>query len=539
MKSINILPDDVVAKIAAGEVIERPASVIKELLENSLDAGADRISVIIEKSGKKLIRVLDNGVGMSKKDLSLCIRRHATSKIHTIDDLSCIITLGFRGEALPSIASVSRLKIISKPHDHLFGHKIIMEAGKLLSLEETGAPSGTIVEVKDLFFNVPARKKFLKSDRSELGYIIETFVKIALAHLNVHFSLEHNSKSLFNLPDTEDPVSRFCLVFGEELLDSIKIGEEAYKDMLVRVYISDESRKRPDRLFFYVNNRSIKDRLLLKAVLEGCSERLVKGEYPQGMVFLNIDPKMVDVNVHPTKQEVRFQNESEVYISVFKCVKELFSCKRTPSLVIQKEDNAFVLEEETQYLIPEFKKPHVIGQLRNTYIICEDEQGLILIDQHVAHERILYERLKKELSSGNLGSQRLLEPYRVELNIEEMNNLNSKIDLLLDMGIEVSHFGGNTFLINSFPPILKNINWHRFLSEILEDSHNEIDPIEHITKTMACHSAIKAGDPLSLEEMEALLEELYKTELPYFCPHGRPVIKKISYQELEKMFKRK
>ncbi len=560
MRSINILPPEVIAKIAAGEVIERPASVVKELLENSLDAGADRISVALEKSGKRLIRVADNGVGMSKEDLSLCIKRHATSKIYTLKDLFCVKTLGFRGEALPSIASVSKVKITSKPHDHLFGHKLVVEAGKDLYLEETGAPSGTTVEVRDLFFNVPARRKFLKSDRTELGYVMDVFIKIALAHLNVHFSLEHNNKLLLNLPATEDPVSRFCLVFGEGLSESMKAGKKIGKDIFVAAYISDKTRRKSDRLFFYVNSRNIKDRLLLKTVLDACSERFVKGEYPQGMVFLNLNPKMVDVNVHPTKQEVRFQNESEVYGCVFECIKELFSFSRgKPSLKIQiqkkkekdkdtvlkrdiaSEKNA-VSEEEKQYLISEFKlkKPHIIGQLRKTYIICEDEQGLVLIDQHAAHERILYEKLKNGFNSGEFSSvsQKLLEPYRIELSSEDTRNLNNKIDLLLNMGIEISHFGGNTFLITSFPPILKNINWDSFFSEILEENTEKIDSIEHLLKTMACHGAIKAGDLLSLEEMDALLKELYETELPYFCPHGRPVIKTISFQELEKMFKR-
>ena len=537
MKSIIILPKDIVSKIAAGEVIERPASVIKELLENSLDAGADRISVIIEKSGKKLIKVLDNGVGMSKEDLSLCIRRHATSKIQTLDELFCIRTLGFRGEALSSIASVSRLKITSKPHDHLFGHKIVVEAGKVLSLEETGSPSGTIVEVEDLFFNIPARRKFLRSDRSELGYVLDVFVRISLAYLNVHFSLEHNGKSLLNLPATEELVSRFCLVFGEELSGSIREGKKMGKEMLVSAYISDVKRKRPDRLFLYVNNRSVKDRLLLKAVLDACEEKLGKGEYPQGVVFLNLDPKTVDVNVHPTKQEVRFQNESEVYSCVFRCIKEIFSTKIKPFSISHKKDT--VLEEESQYLVSEFKKPHVIGQLGRTYIVCEDTQGLILIDQHAAHERVLYEKLKKDFDNGSLESQRLLKPHRVELNLEDIKNLNGKIELLLSIGIELSYFGGSTFLINSFPPILRNIEWEKFLNEVLRNDASKIDTIEHVLKTMACHSAIKSGDLLSLREMEALLEELYKTDPPYCCPHGRPVLKKISYEELEKMFKRR
>lgn len=533
MRSIRVLPNEVISRIAAGEVIERPASVVKELMENSIDAGADRIAVKIDKAGKRLIRVVDNGVGMSKEDLEMCVKRHATSKIYSLDELFSISTLGFRGEALPSIASVSKLRIISKPHNQLIGHKIEIEAGSFISLEETGAPDGTIVEVKDLFFNIPARRKFLRSERVEMSYLTDTFIRIALAYKGIHFSLEHGNKLLLNLPSTGDLIQRFCLIFGSELLDHIIEAKQSYKDLTLTIYLTtpEASRSKPDRIFFYVNGRNVRDKLIMKAVLDGYGERLAKGKYPQGMVFIDIDPKTVDVNVHPTKQQIRFQNESEVYEAVLSCIKKVFKIEQKYVFL----SSSYLLEKEEQYSFPEFSLPKIIGQIKNTYIICEDKEGIVLIDQHAAHERIIYERLKKGFVSGKIESQRLVEPYRIELSPTDAIKLSEKIDMFLDIGIEIKPFGGNTFLLLSFPSILKQINWKSFISDLLDSPAS----LEEVLKVMACHGAIKAGDKLNIQQMQSLIEELYRTELPQYCPHGRPVFKKITYLELEKMFMRK
>ncbi len=538
MRSINILPEDLISKIAAGEVIERPVSVVKELLENSIDAGADRISIRLEKGGKRLIKIIDNGVGMSKEDLRLCVKRYATSKISSIDDLFNIRTLGFRGEAIPSIAAVSKLRITSKPHDQLIGHRIELEGGKFVSLEEVGAPSGTIVEVRDLFFNIPARRKFLKSDRVEMDRIVDTVIRLSLCNLSIGISLKHGNKMLFNLPVSDGFISRFSLLFGEEVAEYMQEKKGISEDMVITAYLTlpEASRPKVDRLFFYVNGRAIKSNLIMKALMDAYAERLIKGEYPQGAVFVDIDPKRVDFNVHPTKQEVRFQDEGRIYRAVFLCIKEMLHPLHPYLDPIANEGKMVSAEEGGQYGIPQLETPRVIGQLRSSYIICESRDGLLLVDQHAAHERILYEKLKGEVLNRKMPSQRLLEPYRIELKPMDADNLEEKRKMLLDLGIEIEPFGGNTFLLTSYPPILKRINWASFIEEILkDDSGNEIDSL---LKEMACHAAVRAGEALSNEEMEALLEELYKTELPTNCPHGRPTLKQITYYELEKMFKR-
>ena len=535
MRSINILPEDVIAKIAAGEVIERPASVVKELLENSIDAGADRISIRLEKGGKKLIRVVDNGVGMSKEDLYLCIRRHATSKISSADDLFHIRTLGFRGEAIPSIAAVSRLIITSKPHDQLVGHRIQVEGGEFISLEEAGTLSGTIVDVKDLFFNLPVRRKFLRSDKTELDHIIETVIRTSFCNLGINISLEHGKKTILSLPPSDGFIFRFSHIFGEELMDHMLEGREVSEDMVVTAFLSlpQSNRTRADRLFFYVNGRAVKDKLIMRALMDAYGERLMKGEYPQGGIFINMDPGRVDFNVHPTKQEVRFQEEGRIYRAVYSCIKKMLGTYLDSAF---HGTGSFSSEKEEQYVISRFDAIHIIGQLGQTYIICEDRNGILLVDQHAAHERILYEKLKHEILHGKIESQRLLEPHRIEFNHINWENIEKHLTLLSDLGVEIEPFGGNTFLITSYPAMLEKVDWPAFIEDVIKD--DKMDKMDDILKIMACHAAVKAGDPLSKKEMETLLEELYKTELPTNCPHGRPVLKQITYTELERMFKR-
>jgi len=540
MRTINILPEDIISKIAAGEVIERPASVVKELLENSIDAGADRISIKIENGGKKLIKVVDNGVGMSKEDLLLCIERHATSKIHSLSDIFNLKTLGFRGEALPSIGAVAKLKISSKPHDQLIGYRIEMEGGRFICLEEVGIPAGTIVEVRDLFYNMPARRKFLKSDKVEADHIIDIITKISLCYPNINFTFEHGKKSIFNLPSSDDLIIRFSRLFGKETANSIIKGNYIYDDISITVYISkpDISRAKGDRLFFYVNKRNIKDKLIMSAVMEAYSQKLTKGRYPQGAIFIQIDPKNVDFNVHPTKQEVRFKEEGKVYKTIFSCIKSLLDSQ---SLIPTNNISFKIAEEPITYKtnIPQFNEiPYVIGQLKKTYIICETKEGILLVDQHAAHERIIYERLKSDFLNKRIISQKLIEPYQIELGPVDAEKVYERLDFFMNLGIEIKPFGGNTFIITSYPSILKNTKWESFFMEILQENKRNMNAFENSLKIMACYGAIKAGDILNRQEMEKLLEELYKTDIPTNCPHGRPILKQITYHELEKMFKR-
>ncbi|MBN2060562.1 MAG: DNA mismatch repair endonuclease MutL [Deltaproteobacteria bacterium] len=572
MNNIRILPEDVASQIAAGEVIERPASVVKELLDNSIDAGSDRITINIDEGGKKLIRVSDNGEGMNRDDLLLCIERHATSKIKSLSDLFSVSTLGFRGEAIPSIASVSRMKITSRTPDQLGGYCLDIQGGKMKSINEVGVPVGTTVEIRDLFFNTPARRKFLRADQTELGHITDVLSRIVLAFDAIDFNLKSARKPILNLPASGNIINRLSALMGRDVADSIKESKRETGFIKLRAYLAppEMNRNRGDRLFIYVNNRGIRDRLITRAIMEGYGQRLMKGRYPQAVIFIEIDPDMVDVNVHPSKQEVRFHQGRLIFRELVSfteaSLKEQFYAEsgyhfmRPPE--ISEGDVSRVLSEEpswrysgpmkeafketiekdkTGYAIEE--SPRLIGQLKGTYILFEANDGLLVVDQHAAHERILYEQLKRGYRSSGIERQSFLIPKRFELSLHEADIVREKIDQLADLGFEVEHFGGCTFILRSLPSILVNIQWDQFILDLIPilDEEGELTSdraMERILTSMACHNVIRAGHSLSNQEMTRLLEDLEELELPTNCPHGRPVFKKMTYYELEKMFKR-
>lgn len=336
MNTIRILSETLASQIAAGEVVDRPASVVRELTDNSIDAGADRIVVTIENGGKRRIRVSDNGLGMSKDDLLLCVERHATSKIRTASDLLSVRSLGFRGEALPSIAAVSRIQITSLPQGRLTGHSLRISGGKLLEIKETGAPPGTIVDVKDLFFNIPARRKFLRAVRTETDHIVDSLSRIAMPFPGITFRLDDGTRNVIHLPASEDIRDRISGLMGRKTAEAMVTGEEKEGDLSIRVYAAppDFARSRGDRLYVYVNCRNIRDRLVTKAIMEGYGRRLMKGQYPQVVLFIDIDPLEIDVNVHPTKQEIRFRNASRIFRAIVSAVgKRLDSSPQPLSLI--------------------------------------------------------------------------------------------------------------------------------------------------------------------------------------------------------------
>ena len=565
MNTIRILPEKVASQIAAGEVIDRPASVVRELIDNSIDAGADRIVVRIENGGKGLVKVSDNGVGMSRDDLLLCVERHATSKIETASDLFSVKSLGFRGEALPSIASVSRMQITSRPQEQLAGHRLKIAGGKLTSIEETGAPVGTVVEAGALFYNIPARRKFLRAARTETDHIIDTFTRVALPFPCINFKLDDAGKTLMNLPASDQQLPRLSALLGRKVAESIIEAQERIHDLGVSVYLGpwELSRTRGDRLFVYVNGRNIRDRLVTRAIMEGYGQRLMKGHYPQDVIFLEIDPSKVDVNVHPTKQEVRFHNSSDVFQAIVSTIEKNLARSfralygqmpdQVPSFVSDlsepfPEFSQSVLtrciparaDEAEQTTISEF--PQVIGQLGNTYILCQVKDGLLLVDQHAAHERIMYENLKKGFDGSRIEVQALLVPHKLELSTKEKRVVQEKGDQLSGFGIELEHFGGNTFLLRSVPALLGNIDWDSFLSELLaelEEGEPEDDTLlDKVLTVMACHGAIRAGYRMTHEEITHLFYQLEEMDLPTNCPHGRPIFKHFTYYEIEKMFKR-
>ncbi len=573
MSRIRILSENVASQIAAGEVVERPASVVRELLDNSLDAAGDRIEVAIEAGGCKLVRVGDNGMGMDRDDLLLSLERHATSKVRVLEDLFSVGTLGFRGEALPSVASVSRMEITSRTEESIAGHRVRIDGGRFHSIEETGAPVGTVVSVRDLFFNTPARRKFLRTARTEASHVLETVSRIALPFRGVSFRVREGNRVLLHYPASEREVERLAMLFGRETAQRMALVERASAGVEVRARLAppELTRSRGDRILVYVNGRNVRDRLLTRAVMEGYGQRLMKGRYPQVVVTLEMDPSLVDINVHPTKQEVRFREGRDVYRAVAAAVDEgLFqggggavaravSTGGHPPSPTRGRTHQAAEPARPYTQIEEGPRPRVelpvqqglqqrpyfvIGQLKNTYILCQAEEGLLLVDQHAAHERIVYENLRTSVRSGTPQVQPFLIPKQIELSVAELGTLEAHVEALAALGLEVEPFGGHTCLLRSVPAVLQEADLERFVKEMLarlKETSGAIqgeDALDELIAVMACHGAVRAGKPLSVREMNALLDDLRRTDLPTNCPHGRPVTRTITWGELERMFKR-
>jgi len=569
---IRILPEKLASQIAAGEVVERPASVVKELIDNGIDAKADRITIQIEGGGKKLIRVTDNGSGMSRDDLLLCVERHATSKITALADLSSVTSLGFRGEALPSLAAVSRMEITTRPADQLVGYRLNIVGGKLKSIDETGAPSGTMVAVRDLFFNVPARRKFLRTGQTETDRIVDTLARVALPFVSIHFEANQGGKSLLNLPKTENQRDRLVVLFGRPVAAAMLEHGLESEDVKAKAYLAppELSRSRGDRIFCYVNQRHVRDKLLLGAIMEGYGQRLMRGCYPQVVLLLGMNPALVDINVHPTKQEVRFHQSRSLYQSISAMIRRAFgeALREThpagsyPSGSLTDKGSAPTLGEAAwerggwvgagkEARVPSAAsetrlfedRVEVIGQLKKTYLLCQSAEGFLMIDQHAAHERIIFEGLKESYTSRKIERQAFLIPPRVELSVQDGRILAAKLDQLAELGLEIEPFGGSTFLIRSAPSCLSYAEWEAFLHEVIvllrEESRLTGEKgLEKALTIMACHGALRAGQSLSPDEMRSLLNQLEEMNLPTHCPHGRPILKTFSDYDLEKMFKR-
>jgi DNA mismatch repair protein MutL len=569
MGLIRILSERVASQIAAGEVVERPASVVRELIDNSIDAGATRILIKIENGGKNLIRVADNGEGMDRDDLLLCAERHSTSKISELSDLFSVRTLGFRGEAVPSIAAVSRMVITSRTLDQLAGFRLRLEGGKIKEIEERGAPVGTTVEVNDLFFNTPARKKFLRSAATETDHIVDTLSRIALPFTALSFRLDDRDKTLLSLPSVDSDVSRLSALFGHEVASCMIPIEQEIHGLRLSGYLSppEWDRARGDHLFVYVNKRSVRERLLTHAVIEGYGSRLMKGRYPYAVIFIQIDPSLVDVNVHPAKQEVRFHQNRVVHEAVKTVIDQSLRQKAAalfqvpvPSTESMGEKDGRIADPMGEYAAhgaqatisraPELQvplmikeSPVVLGQLKETYILCETKEGLLLVDQHAAHERRVYEKLKKSYDNSSLECQPFLIPPRVEFSPSDSRTILKKIGELSELGITLEHFGGGTFMVRSVPNILVNVHWESFLRELIplleeQGAVKGDQAVDRLLALMACHGAIRAGQRLSQQEMVSLVEQLDEVEVPTNCPHGRPVFKRLSFYDIEKMFRR-
>jgi len=561
---IKILPDDLINKIAAGEVVERPASVVKELLENSIDAGATRISIEISGAGGKLIRVSDNGSGLTGDEISLALERHSTSKIGNLDDLFNIKTLGFRGEALPSIASVSKIEVGSRVKGVEagieVGSRIIVEGGKTVKVEDYGCPIGTTIIVKDLFYNTPARRKFLKSPAVELGHIGDIVSKYVLACPGIAFELISEGKSLVKSSGSGKLSEAIMAVYGMELIQELIEGQLEFKSGKIYGFISQPTLSRMDKSYenFFVNRRYVRNFLLNRALEEAYRTLIPGGRYPVAVLFIDIDPKLIDVNVHPTKREIKFQSTSEVMQAVSsmvtKVLSEIGSWDKGVETSMEARSRDWMLESKDQLPISSFEagipeiqvtsiQPFIpIYQYKQTYIISTDGEDLVLIDQHAAHERILYDKLSQKAEA--IHSQPLLTPENLELGPQETAILQENVEYLKSLGFELEEFGSSSYLIRAVPALSIKSPAQQLLRDILAELSElgktvqlEIKQ-ENIRKLIACHSAIKAGDKLSVEEMNRLIRDLYATENPATCPHGRPTLIRLTEEEFKKRFGR-
>ncbi|MBI4549406.1 MAG: DNA mismatch repair endonuclease MutL [Candidatus Omnitrophica bacterium] len=590
MGIIHVLPEQIANKIAAGEVIERPASIVKELIENALDAGATEIEVSIKNGGKSLIRVSDNGCGMSEEDAKLAFVRHATSKIRTAEDLESIGSFGFRGEALPSIAAVSRTVMVTTADGEGAGTEISMEGGRLDHCRAAAGRKGTMIEVRDLFFNTPARRKFLKTDATEMGHICDTVCQIALARLDVRFTLESGGKKVYEFEPSDGLSGRAGILFGEPAVKMLLAVESETGGIRVRGLIGKPQAARANRLgqTFFVNGRLVKALGLSYAVQDGYHGLLVHGQYPLAVIFLDLDPERVDVNIHPTKQEVRISNEGEIKSFLKRAVAErllkeadLAPLLRMPPsapplpvpgtlLPLSKTAAPAVLDSVLETALraaepvsvenswqtaasavpvafrDQLKITKILGQIHNTFVVAETEDGLILIDQHAAHERVMFEALRRNFESDHPERQHLLMEEILEVHPRQRQILEQSLSFLAQAGFELEAFGENEFVVRAYPAIFKDQSPSAVLRTFLEEREDgKMDTgmerkAEEIAALIACkRQSVKAFDPLGAAALQTLVERLSRCENPFNCPHGRPSFIRMSFSDLERQFKRK
>lgn len=597
---VRILPEQLANKIAAGEVVERPASVVKELVENSLDAGATEVIVEIEDGGKRLIRVSDNGCGMSKEDTLLSLERHATSKISSDSDLFCLDTLGFRGEAIPSIASVSRFSIASRERESLEGVEIYAEGGKIRDLKSCGMPVGTSISVRNLFFNTPARLKFMRSRETESGHINEILHRLALSRPEVRFSYSADVKTIFNLPGGS-LISRTNELLGKNIGREMHFFETEESGIALTGLLGSPtvSRSTAASIYAFINGRYVRDRVVQHAILQAYRNVLERGRYPVLVLFIGISPDEVDVNVHPTKHEVRFREQSKVHqiingsietylrkspwlegsvhYSIERFDKNAHAAQsisrveevrdallRYSSTAVPLQDFAASVRKEFSQstdqsesdsqavsAVPDlsqscrfFSSLQVIGQFRASYILCQDGADLVMIDQHAAHERVVFEELRSSFANSAVQGQRLLFPETLELMPNEVAALKEQSEMLRKLGFDLEHFGGNTWLLNGVPQTLTGHDYLRALKDILEEvaaigsSRLMAEKVDDILATIACHSVVRGERHLALNEIQHLFTRMDGTGFSGHCPHGRPAVARISLRDIEKLFKR-
>lgn len=628
MNIIKILPEQEAQKIAAGEVVERPASIIKETIENSIDAQANQISLYIQKAGKELIRVVDNGCGMSSDDAKICFQPHATSKIKTINDLLSIQSFGFRGEALASISAVSKITLITKHKSskNELGIKLKYESGNIISEEKVSCSIGTDLKIQDLFYNIPARKKFLKQDETEWNQILNIFYAFCLSNLQIHFKAYRDEKLFLNAPFVKNLKDRACQIWGHNFAQNlIELENSEHKDIKINGIISNHNFWRYGRqqIFFFVNNRAVKNIELSKALLKGYSNVLPPARFPAAFIFIKISNELVDINVHPRKEEVKFSKPVTIKNHLQKLVHQTLENNLNKKIGNKNFEDFVDIEQKSTFpnaanlknIIPNFSQmpyenktqnkfenlnqnkvniasqikvcsdfdepsltkkvvsaatteklrfinnidqensqlkiqnqntPKIIGQLFKTYILLENDEELILIDQHAAHERILYEKFLKNFEKKD--GTRLLFPQILELQNEQIKIILNEKKFFYSQGIELEHFGQNKIAIKTSPPKIQNHDLKELILEMIEfiqeNEHLEKDVFrkklnEHMHAQMSCKMAIKAGDVLNQIIMQNVIDDLQKTNNRLTCPHGRPTTWIIRKYDIERNFKRK
>ncbi len=615
MSTIKVLPQELVNKIAAGEVVERPASVVKELVENALDAGARSILVEVEEYGKKLIRVTDNGKGMDVEDARLAIVPHATSKIADEGDLFSIQTLGFRGEALASIAAVSRFSLMTRKHDIRMGVRLTVENGKVISEENMGMETGTIIEVGELFFNTPARRKFMKSDSVELGHIVDVVSQYALANNNIRVELKHNGAVLLQKPVFEEGKNTIASVYGIALAKELVAVDYEEEGIVVKGYVGKPYAARNDKNYqaLFVNSRWVKNNEVMSAVYEGYHTALFVGKHPVFVLHLTVDPMEVDVNIHPQKFEVKFARREVVMGVVTRAVHEAlgrerlipdvtvdmdeqltlgmvrsrgggggqnyaFEESRQKELMVEEEEgeysvdkseddisldgedvirtlgdidkkvNVKINESKNEGFVSRIPVMKILGQIHKTFFVAEVKGGMMVLDQHAVHERILYEQFMNELMKGGVEVQELLQGQLVELSVQQKLVWGEQNFFLEELGFSVSEFQGNTVRVDTVPEVFGRVQGKELFLAVLEELQVGIssggkkvvtDLKEKIVTRMACRAAVMAGEEVTVRQMEKFVYELNEKQNPFTCPHGRPTMMMTSKDELEKKFRRK
>ncbi|MCB1204101.1 MAG: DNA mismatch repair endonuclease MutL [Verrucomicrobiae bacterium] len=625
MGKIRLLPEALACQVAAGEVVERPASVVKELVENSLDAGSTNIEVRVQRGGIALIRVTDDGCGMNRDDALMCLERNATSKIRTKEDLAAITTLGFRGEAIPSIASVSKFRLATREPGALTGTEVIVTGGRLERVNDCGEPPGTQIEVRSLFFNLPARRKFLRTETTEYAHLEQVLKTQAIAHETVRFSLVRDERLAFQLPATTSLRERIGGLVGNDLASRLlEIEPLEQKGVKVRGFIGPPGMGRGDRRqqLTFLNGRPVEAAIVTRALREGYHTALMKGQYPVTFLFLETDPSAVDVNVHPAKREVRFHDGFAVQDAIVAAVSrtlrdrmtrpvsgvgltgttsptrpasvqeeliEPSSVYSTPRLdprpgalftALERQRVELDSTQEGQVPGPTLSSPdpaiaelanpptspasppahpaetgteekprasdyRIIGVLGKLYVLLEAKEGLVLMDQHAAHERVLFEELRRRMESEGAPSQRLLSPLMVDLPPRDFDLVSRHLETLERLGFGAEPFGGNTLKLDALPAFLKRDDPEAFLQEVIREIRVASDRMsslrlgEDLIATTVCRAAVKANDTLKEPELRKLLEDLLECDMPYCCPHGRPTLIQIGYAELERKFGRR